>query len=187
MQGFIYIWFDRKHPRFYIGSHFGAIDDGYICSSSWMKAALKRRPHDFRRKIIQFVDRDKLLEAEQKWLDLIKEEELGKRYYNLKKQANGGFSKSAQKAAREYRLGRPLSEEHKKKISEAHAGKPWPKARRKAEATADYSGRRNNPNFGKGKLGTITPLSVKKKISAAMKKPWSEARRAAQQKKSNVN
>ena len=26
-HGFVYIWFDRKHRRFYIGSHWGTEDD----------------------------------------------------------------------------------------------------------------------------------------------------------------
>ena len=31
--GFVYIWFDRKHKRYYIGCHWGHEDDGYVCSS----------------------------------------------------------------------------------------------------------------------------------------------------------
>jgi len=82
--GFVYIWYDRKHKRYYIGSHWGQEDDGYICSSSWMKRSYMRRPRDFKRKIISRVDdRSKLIEEEQRWLFFTKKEELGKRYYNL--------------------------------------------------------------------------------------------------------
>ena len=83
--GFIYIWFDRKHKRYYIGCHWGNVDDGYICSSSNMKSAYNRRPKDFKRKILSKIYSDKktLLEEEYKWLSMIKKEELGKRYYNL--------------------------------------------------------------------------------------------------------
>lgn len=83
--GFVYIWYDRKHERYYIGCHWGSEDDGYICSSSNMKAAYKRRPEDFRRKILSRMleDKKKLLEEEHKWLSLIKPHELGKKYYNL--------------------------------------------------------------------------------------------------------
>jgi len=28
--GFVYIWFDRKHKRYYIDSHWGKEDDSYI-------------------------------------------------------------------------------------------------------------------------------------------------------------
>jgi hypothetical protein len=83
--GFVYIWFDRKHKRYYIGCHWGNVTDGYICSSSNMKSAYKRRPEDFKRKIIKKIYSSKkdLLEEEFKWLSKIKPEELGNRYYNL--------------------------------------------------------------------------------------------------------
>ena len=53
--GFIYVWYDKKHKRYYVGSHWGHEDDGYICSSSWMRKAYRRRPSDFRRRIIARV------------------------------------------------------------------------------------------------------------------------------------
>lgn len=83
--GFVYIWFDRKHNRYYIGSHWGKIEDKYICSSNWMRDAYNRRKQDFKRKIISIVisNRKQLLLEEYKWLSMIKTEELGKRYYNL--------------------------------------------------------------------------------------------------------
>lgn len=82
--GFVYIWRDSKHKRFYIGSHWGTIDDGYICSSNWMRDAYRRRPGDFNRRILSIVkNRSEIYEEEQRWLDFIKREEIGKRYYNL--------------------------------------------------------------------------------------------------------
>ncbi len=87
MSGFVYIWRDRKKNRFYIGSHWGIENDGYICSSTWMKQAYRNRPQDFKRRIIFQSDnltRKELLLEEYKWLALIKQQELGKRYYNLK-------------------------------------------------------------------------------------------------------
>jgi len=107
--GFVYVWYNRtalimerrdyedrhnrpvkKHPRLYIGSHMGAYNDGYICSSKWMKAGYKRKPFNFMKRIIywQLTDNSKeLREIEQKWLDLIKEHELGIRFYNMSKKA----------------------------------------------------------------------------------------------------
>ena len=84
--GFVYIWFDRKHKRYYIGSHWGTENDGYICSSKWMKNSYKRRPQDFRRRIISYIYSSKsdLLAEENKWLGMIKPEELRHRYYNLR-------------------------------------------------------------------------------------------------------
>lgn len=85
MSGFVYIWRDRKHSRHYIGSHWGSPDDGYICSSRWMKSAYKRRPHDFKRRILKIIttSRTDLIEEEDRWLKMIKPSEKTKQYYNL--------------------------------------------------------------------------------------------------------
>lgn len=84
-SGFVYIWRDRKYNRYYIGCHWGKEDDGYVCSSTWMKNSYIRRPTDFKRRILTRVDstRKALLEAEGNWLALIKPEEIKVRYYNL--------------------------------------------------------------------------------------------------------
>ena len=85
-HGFIYLWYDRRRRQFYIGSHWGTEDDGYICSSTWMRNSYKRRREDFKRRIIARVDvRANLMQEEQRWLDMIKKKELGVRYYNVMK------------------------------------------------------------------------------------------------------
>ncbi len=83
--GFVYIWRDRKHNRYYIGAHWGTEDDGYICSSNWMKKAYKIRPTDFKRRILSRIYSFKAdtFIKEQEWLSLIKPEEIKIRYYNL--------------------------------------------------------------------------------------------------------
>jgi hypothetical protein len=84
--GFIYLWFDKKHKRYYVGSHWGFVADGYICSSRWMRKSYRRRSEDFKRRILQIVpERKNLFAEEQRWLDMIKDRELRKRYYNLSK------------------------------------------------------------------------------------------------------
>lgn len=103
MIGFVYIWFDRHRRMFYLGSHVGCEDDGYVCGSYWMLAAIKKRPNDFRRRVIQRVagTRADVYRAEDRWLQLIKPVELGSRYYNLKRHAYGGWSPgSASKAGK---------------------------------------------------------------------------------------
>lgn len=94
--GFVYIWYDRKHKRFYIGCHWGRVDDNYICSSSWMRSSYKKRPFDFKRKILKtnILCRKETLEEEYKWLKMIKEEELKVRYYNLHNHHFGHWSDS---------------------------------------------------------------------------------------------
>src|SRR3972149_6570135 len=83
-HGFVYIWRDKKHNRYYIGAHWGTVDDGYICSSNWMRDAYRKRPKDFKRRILKSnIDRSLLMKEEQKWLDMIKKNEIRTRYYNL--------------------------------------------------------------------------------------------------------
>lgn len=130
--GFVYIWYDKKHKRYYIGCHWGNTEDGYICGSKWMKKSHKRRPTDFTRRILKIVyDRKTLLDEEYSWLSKIKDNELGKKYYNLTKHHNGHWStdlkrketigQKISKANKGRAPGIPkgsiLSEETKKKIS----------------------------------------------------------------------
>lgn len=140
--GFVYIWYDRKHKRYYIGCRWGKIEDGYVCSSSWMKKSYKRRPQDFKRRILQtnIVDKQALLQEEYKWLQLIKHEELGKRYYNLHNHHFGHWSANEQKRLavgqkisasplrneriRESQIGKRVSDETKNKLS-LIATKQW--------------------------------------------------------------
>jgi hypothetical protein len=92
-EGFVYIWYDKKHERYYIGCHWGTEDDGYICSSSWMRNSYKRRPHDFKRRIIQRnILRENLMAEEHRWLIMIPKDELGKKYYNLHNHHFGHWS-----------------------------------------------------------------------------------------------
>lgn len=159
MYGFVYIWYDRKHHRYYIGSHAGELDDGYVCSSSWMKSAYSRRKHDFKRRILEVIeedDRKKLLLAEQKWLDLIDDSELGKRYYNLKKNAFGGFTQEAHTARILKYSGVPLSETHRSNISTSLAEKPWSEQRRSAQTgTYDNTNRQLTYEHAGVKIGNL--------------------------------
>jgi hypothetical protein len=86
ISGFVYIWRDKKHNRYYVGSHWGYPTDNYICSSVWMRNAYKRRPEDFKRRILETVSttRQDLYNREYAWLSLIKKHEIGERYYNVR-------------------------------------------------------------------------------------------------------
>jgi len=118
--GFVYIWRDRKHNRFYIGCHWGKEDDGYICSSRWMRKSFKRRPNDFKRRILSrvYTNRADLVEKEYKWLQLIPKECLGKDYYNHRTHKFNFTEESIEKMR-----GRPCSAETREKMSKAHSGK----------------------------------------------------------------
>lgn len=118
--GFVYIWYDRKHKRYYVGCRWGAIDDGYICSSRWMNISYKRRPHDFKRRILSYVytNRADLLEEEYRWLSMMKPEELhGRRYYNLRNHHFSHWSSDETKSriVKEKASGKKLSAETIKK------------------------------------------------------------------------
>lgn len=111
--GFVYIWFDRKNKKFYIGRHWGTEDDGYICSSNTMREAYRRRPKDFKRRIVSHVnDKEVLISEEQRWLDMIKPNEIGTRYYN-----------KTLKATTPSTRGYSHTEETKRRISESNKGK----------------------------------------------------------------
>ena len=98
--GFVYIWFDVFRKMYYIGSHWGTENDGYICSSNRMRDAYRRRSIDFKRKIITKVYSSKadLLKKEYEYLSFIKEEELGNKYYNLTKHLNGHWFTEEERA-----------------------------------------------------------------------------------------
>ena len=177
--GFIYIWYDKKHQRYYIGSHLGDENDGYICSSRWMKQSYKRRPDDFKRRIIRKnIPKSGLKEEESKWLALIQTEELGKKYYNLSKIMNGnGWEKN-----------KARSEETKRKISQSLIGNiPWNKG---VPMTDDQKTNLSVKNLGKkhtdetkmklsklgkgnkGRRGMPHTDEYKKKQSERMKEIW---------------
>jgi hypothetical protein len=145
LSGFVYIWYDRKHKRFYVGSHWGTPDDNYICSSQWMLRARARRPQDFKRRILKSEIETKklLLQEERRYLQMIKRHELKTRYYNLandnryhwlndplrtasvKEKISIAGKKRMQNPAERERIaaklrGRKLSEEHKAAISANH-------------------------------------------------------------------
>ena len=83
-MGFIYIWRDKIRKMYYVGSHDGSPDDGYISSSHWLTSEVKYRPQDFKRRIIKMIEISDMKTEEYRLLNMIKENEFGKKYYNLK-------------------------------------------------------------------------------------------------------
>lgn len=128
--GFVYIWYDRKHKRFYLGCHWGTDDDGYVCSSRWMRKAYKRRPNDFKRRIIARIDsnRKDLLIEEHRWLEMIREEELGNKYYNIRKYHFGHWSLIETHAMSE-KLKKAWTPEKRQKAREKKLGERNPMKR----------------------------------------------------------
>lgn len=163
MFGFVYLWFDRKHKRFYIGSHWGTENDRYICSSRWMRKAYQRRPTDFKRRILQrvYTSRQELLVQENLWLGLIDPKEIKIRYYNLRLTTNTYWHTDdearlsvGQKISRS-KMGHKLSIETKDKISKIHKG------------------RKRNPTTEETKLKISLALKGKKRV------PFTDERKAS--------
>lgn len=126
--GFVYLWYDRKYKKFYIGRHWGSEYDGYVCSSNSMREAYRRRSQDFKRRVIKrlYTSKEDLIKEEQRYLDMIKSYECGTRYYNK-------TLKSSTPSTRGYRhsqetiekikfgnKGKYISEETKNKLREAN-------------------------------------------------------------------
>lgn len=147
--GFVYIWFDRYRKMYYIGRHWGNFDDGYICSSNRMRDAYRRRPLDFKRKILSKITSsfDDLILEEQKWLDKIDPKKCGSKYYNIslnaKMPSTRGFkhSEETKKRIKDAATGRKLTIETKEKLRQANLGKTYSKEvnAKKGITSRDYS------------------------------------------------
>ena len=143
--GFVYIWYDRKNNRYYIGSHWGTEDDGYICSSRMMRQSYKRRPEDFKRRVIKRIctTRQDLLLEEERWLKMVDpdkttprnttvESRKNVRYYNIKLGTQNQWWSSDEKRLTvgekisKAKTGKsvPCTPEKAVAISEAKKGKP---------------------------------------------------------------
>lgn len=128
--GFVYIWRDKKYKRFYIGCHWGTEDDGYICSSSWMYNSFKRRREDFKRRILKrFYIKKEMYDEEYRILNLIKEEELGIKYYNhaifhAEMNEKSKYSKERNRKVSESNKGKKKSDIHIKKYKEYQSSRP---------------------------------------------------------------
>lgn len=116
-NSFIYIWYNRVKKMFYIGKHSGSINDGYICSSKFMNRDYKRNPENFKRRILEYIfdtDGYQMLNAELKWLSMMEEHQLGKKYYNLKNK-NFGNTRGITKS---YIWNQGLTKEQQKEYSD---------------------------------------------------------------------
>jgi len=127
-MGFIYIWRDKVRNMYYIGSHEGEINDEYISSSHWLTGEIKYRPNDFRRRIIKMIDLVDMKTEEYRFLNMIKEHEFGKKYYNLKHGVPRGTSPWNKGKVNIY------SKETLSKMSAARIGKPTTKGKKNPQA-----------------------------------------------------
>ena len=128
--GFVYIWYDSWRKMYYIGSHWGTTDDKYICSSNRMRDAYRRRPEDFKRRVLSriYTTRQDLLKEEHLWLVKISDKDLGKKYYNLQTHHFGHWTSTDTASVISQKIsianrGKLRTEESKRKQSETKKGK----------------------------------------------------------------
>ena len=113
--GFVYRWYDKKRQMYYVGSHSGSLTSGYKGSNVRFQRAIKKRPEDFTRTILEFVTIDNkraILDCEQKWLDLTPNIKDDPRYYNKKNEACGGWSHLTKKS--KLKQAKSLKKRHRK-------------------------------------------------------------------------
>lgn len=129
-SGFVYLWRDAKRRKFYLGSHWGSPDDGYISGSKRMYKAYRARPETFKRRIIAIVTttRSDLHREEQRWLDMIADADLSARYYNVKKFAVGAdpVAASLRMKGNKHGAGKPCPPERRGRIAFAQIDKYIP-------------------------------------------------------------
>jgi hypothetical protein len=107
--GFVYKWINKENNMFYIGSHKGNINDGYIGSGVYFKRAYNKDKDLFEREIL-YTGCD-FLEVEELILKTFDAENNNK-MYNLKNYAIGGKTK--------------LTEDGRKRLSESKKGNKNP-------------------------------------------------------------
>ena len=189
--GFVYIWFDRKHKRYYVGCHWGTIEDGYVCSSSWMKQAYLHRPNDFKRKILKtnILKRPDMYIEEQRYLDMIKINEIKPinnhpRYYNLCLKNNKLWhayeeqSLTVGEKIRASKLGKPITF----KDPEARAAKISATKRKnldkKFNETGSFFTKEHLEKMSTNRLGSKHTEEWKMQHSDRLKKSWSDPEKA---------
>lgn len=155
INAFVYLWIDFKARKFYIGSHKGTDDDGYVCSSKVMLEQYHQRPTDFVRMILMRGDDTNVRKWEEEILDILDVKNRPD-FYNMMN-GNGDFINKG---------GYILSETTRKRQSEAQKGntkgkankdkpKPWLIGNKfskphKKQHTENYLGNTNGRG-GKGK------------------------------------
>ena len=178
--GFVYIWYDKKRKMYYIGCHWGTEDDGYICSSNRMRNAYKRRPGDFRRRIIgKFDNKIEMLINENEWLTLIGKENLGKKYYNLKDCQFNHWSVEEQNSVK---IKKTISERTKEAMNKPEIREKYEKGlskRNTRSSDPEVREKRRKSMLGKNKVKTDKQLeaarnAAKKRIGVPLSKEHKE-------------
>jgi hypothetical protein len=96
-NSFIYQWFDKKMNKYYIGSHYGDINDGYLFGGIDIKKEYKDRPNDFVREILSYhlvKSHNEIRKIEKSYL-LKYDVENNSLFYNRTNESYGGYHKKS--------------------------------------------------------------------------------------------
>ena len=130
-EAFLYCWTDHATNQLYIGWHKGSVDDGYICSSKYMKEQYNQRPDDFTREIIAFGTTKDITNLETLLLRSV-DAKNDDQFYN-RHNGDGFYRYGKLTEETKQKLRVPKSDSAKKSMSLNHA---------------DVSGK-NNPMYGR--------------------------------------
>lgn len=179
MSGFLYVWINNINNKYYIGSHKGTIDDGYIGSGTIFKKAVKKYGIENFIRYVEYEGPD-FRQEEDEILQLL-DVENDPRSYNLHNHSRGGvrgnqspmLDKKHSKEAKDKMKGRIVSKETRIKVSKALTGYKHSK---------EVNSKKSHQAWNKGKKMLGVSESNKKRFTG---KPWTKARRAAQERRIN--
>jgi hypothetical protein len=123
--GFVYRWTDSNNGMYYVGSHKGTVDDGYVGSGKRFKFAYKKRPEAFEREILYTGEHYQEVEdLILKTLDVENDD----KSYNLKEIGWGGSKKGIKRTEEtkrkmsDSRIGIKFSDSHRANLSKSLIG-----------------------------------------------------------------
>ena len=96
-NSFIYMWIDLRINKYYIGSHIGNINDGYLFGGIDIKKEYSRRPSDFIRKILSYHIVNNNFEIRSIEKDYLEEYDVENNdsFYNRTNESYGGYHKKS--------------------------------------------------------------------------------------------
>ena len=139
--GFVYRWYDTSNSKFYIGSHKGNPNDGYLGGGVLFRRAYAKRPESFIREIMYTGVNYR--EYEQIILDY-EDAANNEECYNLVNQAWGGSPKGIKKKPStrlkmsEASKGVLKSKKHRESVSKSMRGKIGKDARNTKAVYCEY-------------------------------------------------
>ena len=122
MDSFVYCWTDHLTNKLYVGFHKGTPDDGYICSSKYMKKEYKERPFDFTRQVLTIGNYEDCRNFENVIIQAMFNQNIP--CYNLN--VNGAIVYTPEIRAKisATHKGKVISAAHKKAISDWNKNRP---------------------------------------------------------------